>query len=88
MGAAALLTTAPLLGPLAQIWLLARKSKEEIEETVRVKEPLQVFSPPIQLEPHRLKGCQYQEGRYAARSGLSSYCLFCDAHKPRQQSCA
>ena len=42
VGAAALLATVPLMSPLVQIWLLARKSKEEIEDTVRVKEPLQV----------------------------------------------
>jgi hypothetical protein len=42
VGAAALLATVPLLSPLVQIWLLARKSKEEIEDIVRVKEPLQV----------------------------------------------
>ena len=41
IGAAALLAVVPLASPLVQIWLLARKSKEEIEATVRVKEPLQ-----------------------------------------------
>ena len=44
VGAAALLAAAPLFSPLVQIWLLARKPKEEIEETVRVKAPLQVSS--------------------------------------------
>ena len=41
IGAAALLAVVPLASPLVQIWLLARKSKEDIENTVRVKEPLQ-----------------------------------------------
>ena len=41
IGAAALLAIVPLASPLVQIWLLARKSKEDIEATVRVKEPLQ-----------------------------------------------
>lgn len=42
VGAAAILAAAPLFSPLVQIWLLARKSKEEIEDTVRIKAPLQV----------------------------------------------
>ena len=42
VGAAALLAAAPLFSPLVQIWLLAQKSKDEIEDTVRVKAPLQV----------------------------------------------
>ena len=41
IGAAALLAIVPLASPLVQIWLLARKSKDDIEDTVRVKEPLQ-----------------------------------------------
>ena len=44
VGAAAIFAAAPLFSPLVQIWVLARKSKEEIEETVRVKAPLQVSS--------------------------------------------
>ncbi len=42
VGASALLAAAPLFSPLVQIWLLARKSKDDIENTVRVKAPLQV----------------------------------------------
>ena len=44
VGAAALLAAAPLFSPLVQIWLLAQKSKDEIEDTVRVKSPLQARS--------------------------------------------
>lgn len=38
----AALAALPLVSPLVQIWLLAQKSKEEIEDIVRMKEPLQV----------------------------------------------
>lgn len=40
--ATALLAAFPIVSPLVQIWLLAQKSKEEIEDIVRLKEPLQV----------------------------------------------
>ncbi len=40
----AALAALPLVSPLVQIWLLAQKSKEEIEDIVRMKEPLQVCS--------------------------------------------
>jgi hypothetical protein len=42
VAAAAVLAAFPLVSPLVQIWLLAQKSKEEIEDIVRLKEPLQV----------------------------------------------
>lgn len=36
------LAALPLVSPLVQIWLLAQKAKEEIEDIVCMKEPLQV----------------------------------------------
>ncbi|CAL8464277.1 g3812 [Coccomyxa elongata] len=41
VAAVAALAALPLVSPLVQIWLLAQKSKEEIEDIVRMKEPLQ-----------------------------------------------
>ncbi|CAL5220498.1 g2527 [Coccomyxa viridis] len=50
VGASALLAAAPLFSPLVQIWLLARKSKDDIENTVRVKAPLQAdLERPVEL---------------------------------------
>ena len=43
VAATALLAAFPIVSPLVQIWLLAQKPKEEIEDIVRMKEPLQVL---------------------------------------------
>lgn len=43
VAATALLAAFPIVSPLVQIWLLAQKPKEEIEDIVRMKEPLQVI---------------------------------------------
>lgn len=42
VAALAAATVLPVVSPLAQIWLLGRKSEEEIEDTVRLQEPVQV----------------------------------------------
>ena len=42
VAALAALTMGPLASPLAQIWLLGQKPKEAIEDTVRLKDPIQV----------------------------------------------
>lgn len=44
VAATAVAAAVPLVSPLAQIWLLAQKPKEDIEDIVRMKEPLQVSS--------------------------------------------
>lgn len=48
----AALAALPLVSPLVQIWLLAEKSKQEIEDIVRMMEPLQVsfISLPIHID--------------------------------------
>ncbi len=42
VAALAAATLLPLVSPLGQIWLLGRKSEEEIEDTVRLQVPVQV----------------------------------------------
>lgn len=42
VAAAAVAAVSPIASPLVQIWLLAQKSEEDIEDIVHLKEPLQV----------------------------------------------
>lgn len=42
VAAASALAILPFLGPLLEIYLFSRKSPEDIENSVRIKEPLQV----------------------------------------------
>ncbi len=75
--ATSLLAAFPIVSPLVQIWLLAQKSKEEIEDIVRLNEPLQVslvHLPLTRFSFPRLLGCweiEFTGGSHALKSDIS-----------------
>ena len=71
LGAAALLAVVPLASPLVQIWLLAQKSKDDIEDTVRVKEPLQACSVVVCLLFMNARRCTAR--KHMARTALADH---------------